>query len=269
MGRPAGEIRVHLTGIDYLFWAASFIAEIILLVVLLMRHRARSFPFFTFWIAETIATTVLLYLISRYGNKHAYLVGYLYTGCVDLALQLCVFYELASHVFRPVGKWASDVRRSFAGLICVSVAIAWGLTWLATPPASTWMRTLIIRGNFSSSVLMSELFVGVVVLAATAKLPWKTHVARISQALGIYSVIGILTEAGHSLFGLNPAARISTVFTYVRISAYLLCVGYWIVMLWREAPAPRPIPEEMRMQLVGLQRRVEWDLQRIRVWKRS
>jgi hypothetical protein len=116
---------------------------------------------------------------------------------------------------------------------------------------------------------MSELFVGMVVLSATAKLPWKTHVARISQGLGIYSVIGILTEAGHSLFGLDGAARLATAFTHVRISAYLLCVGYWIIMLWRDAPAPRPLPEGMRRQLVGLQRAVAWDLQKVREWKKS
>ena len=260
---------MHLTGIDYLLWAAGFLLEAVLLVILLWRRRARSFPFFTAWIAETIVTEVILYIIYRYGTKQAYLVGYLWAGCIDLGLQLCVFYELASHVFRPVGRWAPDVRRSFAGIVGVSVIIAVGLTWLTTPPSRTWMRTLVIRGNFSSSVLMSELFVGMVVLSATVKLPWKTHVARISQGLGVYSVIGILTEAGHSLFGLDRAARMSTAFSYIRISSFLLCVGYWIVMLWREAPAPRPLPEEMRVQLVGLQRRVEWDLQKIRVWKRS
>jgi hypothetical protein len=260
---------MHLTGIDYLFWAAGFLAEVALVVVLLARHRAHDFPFFTLLAIETVTTAVILYLIHRYRSSHAYLVGYLSTGCVDLALQLCVFYELASHVFRPVGKWAADVRLSFAGLVCGSVVVALGLTWLTTPPANTWIRSLIIRGNFFSSVLMSELFVGMVVLSATVKLPWKTHVARISQGLGVYSVIGILTEAGHSLFGLDRAARFPTVFSYLRFSSFLFCEGYWIVMLWRDAPAPRPLPEEMRAQLAGLQQRVEWDLQRIRVWKRS
>jgi hypothetical protein len=259
---------MHLTGIDYLFWAAGFLADLILVVVLFVRHRAHHFPFFTLLVIETVVTTAVLFLVSRYGSKHGYLIGYLSTGCLDVALQLCVFYELASHVFRPVGKWASDVRLSFAGLVCGSVVVAWGLTWLTTPPARTWMRSLIIRGNFFSSVLMSELFVGMLVLSATVKLPWKTHVARISQGLGAYSVIGVLTEAGHSLFGLDGTARLPTAFSYVRISSYLLCVGYWIVMLWRDAPAPRPLPEPMRRQLAGLQRRVTWDLQRIRLWER-
>jgi uncharacterized membrane protein len=258
---------MQLTGIDYFLWAAGFLAEVTLLVVLFVRHRARSFPFFTMYVADVVATAITLFLISRYGSKHAYLVGYLSTGCVDLVLQLCVLYELASHVFRPVGKWASDVRRSFIGIVCISVVVAVGLTWLTHPPARTWMRTLLIRGNFSSSILLSELFVGMVVLSATVKLPWKTHVARISQGLGVYSVIGILTEAGHSLFGQDRAAPLPTAFSYIRISSYLLCLGYWIVMLWRDAPAPRPLPEEMRTQLLSLQRRVGWDVRRIREWK--
>lgn len=258
---------MQLNGIDYFLWAASFLAEVALLVVLFVRHRARSFPFFTTYAAELVATTIILFLTYRYGSTHAYLVAYLSTGCVDLALQLCVLYELASHVFRPVGKWASDVRRSFIGIVCISVVIAVGLTWLTHPPARTWVRTLLIRGNFSSSILMSELFVGMVVLSATVKLPWKTHVARISQGLGVYSVVGIVTEAGHSLFGQDRAVLFSAVLSYLRISSFILCTGYWVVMLWRDAPASRPLPEEMQTQLLSLQRRVGWDVRRIREWK--
>jgi hypothetical protein len=260
---------MRLNGIDYLLWAAGFLAEIVLLVVLLARRRARSFPFFTAWISENIVTAIVLYIVSRHGSKHAYLLVYLWTGCLDLGLQLAVFFELASHVFRPVGKWAPDIRDTFVGLICGSTVIAVGVTLLTTPPSRTWLRGLIIRGNFSSSVLMSELFVGMVVLSTTARLPWKTHVARIAQGLGFYSLIGIVTEAGHSLFGLDHSAVVSTALSYVRMSSFVFCTGYWIVMLWREAPAPRPLPEAMRMQLLGLHRRLEWDLGKIRGWKRS
>jgi len=40
------------------------------------------------------------------------------------------------------------------------------------------------------------------------------------------------------------------------------------VMLWREAPAPKELPEEMRRQLFTLQARVEYDLRKFRALKR-
>jgi len=260
---------MSLNGIDYLFWAAGFLAEVLLLVVLIARHRVRSFPFFTAMISESIVTTVILYFLSRYGTKGAYAVGYFWTGFVDLTLQVLVFFELASHVFKPVGKWAPDIRDTFVGLICGSSVIAVSVTLLTTPPAKTWLQGLIIRGNFLSSVLMVELFVGMVVLSSTARLPWKTHVARIAQGMGAYSLVGIVTEAGHSLFGLDHSAAVATAFSYAGMSSFVFCLGYWIVMLWRDAPAPQPLPEKMRLQLAGLHRRIEWDLDKIRDWKKS
>jgi hypothetical protein len=258
---------MRLNGIDYLFWATSFFLQLTLITVLSLRHRARNFPFFTALIALTVATTISLYPL-RNGHKHAYLVVYLAAGAVNLLLQLCVFYELSSDVFRPLGKWATDIRGSFAAIVGISIAIALGLTWLTTPPPNIWMRNLLIRGNFFSSVLMSELFVGMLVLSATVKLPWKTHAARIAQGLGFYSFVGILTEAGHSLIGMNHDALLSASLSYFRIASYLACLAFWNVMLWRNAPVPRPLPEEMQTQLLRLHQRVEQDLQKIRIWKK-
>ncbi|AEU36663.1 hypothetical protein [Granulicella mallensis] len=258
---------MQLTGIDLVFWAAGFLAHAVLLVVLWTRHRATVFPFFTTLITEYVVRTITLYFIVHYGTKHQYLLAYLSLGTVDLALQLCVVYELASHIFRPLGKWAPDVRGSFGWLIGGSIIIASALTWLTAPPANSWMRAVLIRGNFFSSVLMSELFVGMIALSATVGLPWKTHVARISQGLGLYSIIGILTEAGHSYLGMDHHARMSANLSYIRISSYLACQVYWIIMLWREAPASLELPEEMREQLAALQRRVEYDLRELRSWR--
>jgi hypothetical protein len=48
---------------------------------------------------------------------------------------------------------------------------------------------------------------------------------------------------------------------------YLICVMYWIVMLWRDAPAPRELPAEIRSQLVAFQRLLEYDLRKLRALK--
>ncbi|MGB7264370.1 MAG: hypothetical protein WBC92_02585, partial [Terracidiphilus sp.] len=111
---------MHLTGVDLLFWAAGFVAHLVLLLILWGRHRAATFPFFTLFIAENVITTVVLYFVFLMGSKHAYLIAYLSLGSLDLILQLCVVYEMASHVFRPLGNWAPDARVRLAWIVLAS-----------------------------------------------------------------------------------------------------------------------------------------------------
>ena len=260
---------MHLTGIDLLFWAAGFVAHLVLLLVLWVRHRAATFPFFTLFIAENVITTVVLYFVFLIGSKHAYLVAYLSLGSLDLTLQLCVVYEMASHVFRPLGHWAPDARVRLAWIVLVSIAIGAGLTWLsAIPPSHTLPLTILIRGNFFSSVLMTELFAGMVALSVTIRLPWRTHAARITQGLGFYSFVWILIAAGHSYLGIDHNVRISADLTYFRMLTYLICAGYWIITLWLDAPVTKALPKEMEQHLLVLQRQVEAYLQRLRTMGR-
>jgi hypothetical protein len=256
---------MHLTGTMLMLWAAAFTAHVLLLVVLLTRHHAKTFPVFTTLIAVNVLNAFVLYPIAIHGTKHTYLIAYFAFAVLDLVLQLSVTYELASHVFCPTGTWAPDIRNGFLVLVLVSLAVAFGLACLPSPPQRLVLARLLDRGNLFSSALQCELFVGMIAFSSTAGLPWKTHVARIAQGLGFYSLIGLFTEAGHNILPSNSAAY--EVLTNLRISVYLLCASYWIVMLWLPAPAPQELPTEARRQLFTLQRRVAYDLRRLRALK--
>jgi hypothetical protein len=258
---------MHLDFTDFLFWAVGLFGHIVLLVVILTRHRAKAFPFFSTLIVMDIARTITLYFLALHGTKYYYRVTYTSFAMLDLTLQLCVAYEVALHVFRPTGRWAPDVRKGFTLVVLASVAIAAGLTSLPQSPAKTWLAAILIRGNFFCSVLMCELFVGMIALSVTVGLPWKPHAARIAQGLGFYSLVSVVIDAGHNIVGMERTSRISADLTLVRMVTYLICVTYWIVMLWLDAPAPRELPAELRSQLSALQRLVEYDLRKLRALK--
>jgi hypothetical protein len=179
-------------------------------------------------------------------------------------LELCVVYEISTRIFRPSGSWANDVRGSFMWLVSLSIAIAAGLTWLANPHTRFWMQELIIRGNLFSAVLMSELFVAMIALSVSVGLPWKAHVAKISQGLGIYSVIDFLIETGHSYFGVSQETRAYHQLSQMRMAVFIACVAYWIVTLWRDAPPPRELSDRMYRELSALQVLVGSQLQSLR-----
>lgn len=262
---------MHLTGIDFLLWAAGFAAHVALIIVLFTRQRVQTFPVFAALIANSVIRTLSLYLIViDHGTKHTYLMAYLSFAVLDLALQFGVMYEVASHVFRPLGHWAHDVRNSFLAMVGISLLIAAGLSSLpAKPPAPSWLKAELIRGNFFSATLMSELMFGMIVLSVTVGLPWKTHAARIVQGFGFYSIVCILTEAAHTYLGMDHDAPLSSAISHFRIFSYLFTVGYWTVTLWMQAPAPRELPDELRGHLFTLQRRLELDLDRLRAWRRQ
>jgi hypothetical protein len=113
-----------LSGFDRFVWAASLYGQILLLLVLLIRRRAKSFPVFTIYIFWSIAKTIVLYLVFDHLSHRAYFYSYWDFGIVDEVIQLLVFYELAVHVFCPTGVWARDVRRTFVGLIGASTLVA-------------------------------------------------------------------------------------------------------------------------------------------------
>jgi hypothetical protein len=255
---------MHLTGLDLLFWAVGFAGHVILLLVLLARHRARTFPIFTTLIGLDIVRTIALALIQQYGTRAGYFYTYWFLAILDVALQVGVVYEMTSRVFRPLGKWASDVRHGLMWWIIGSIAVAAGLSWLASPPTRLWMQTVMIKGNIFSAALLSELFVGMIALSVTAGLPWKTHVARISQGLGVYSVLTVVLEAARTYFGLRTNSQIYDDLSHVRMGVYLLCVTYWIIMLWRDAPRGREMTEGMRRQLAAINTGAALDLQKLR-----
>jgi hypothetical protein len=257
---------MHLSGTFLLFWAAGLTVHVVLFSLLLVRHRATMFPVFTTLIAMNIVNAIALYEIASHGSKHTYFIAYFAFAILDLGLQLSVTYELAADIFCPTGTWAPDVRNGFLILVIASLAVAISLACLPAPLESTLLGRLLDRGNFFSSALQCELFVGMIAFSASASLPWKTHVARIAQGLGFYSLIGIMTEAGHNVLPFNTT--LYDTLTYLRMTTYLVCSGYWIVMLWMNAPAPQELPEETRKQLFTLQRRVEYDLRKLRSLKR-
>ena len=255
---------MHLTRLDQLLWALSLAGHIGLLVVLLLRRRADVFPLFTTLIAVNIFRTGLLYFILHLGSSESYFYTYWTLAIVDVALQLAVAYEIAAHVFQPLGAWASDVRQSFLFIGVSSVLVALGLTWLAAPPTHKLRLAIVLRGEFFSSVVLSELLVAMVALSVTLGLPWRTHVARLAQGFGVYSIFGILIDAAHSYFGSSRGNAFYKSLSQLQIVLYLFCVGYWTVTLARKEPAPRKLPEHLHEELCALQRKAALMLRSLR-----
>jgi hypothetical protein len=255
---------LHLTGLDLFFWAAGFLGNLGLLFVLCYRRRAKEFPVFTALAALNLTRTTLLYCLLHYGTKRSYFYAYWSLAIIDTMLQLGVVYEISSRVFRPLNVWAQDVRSSFVWLLGLSVIVAVGLSLLAASPARTWMEAVTHRGNLFAAALMSELSVAMMALAISARLRWRGHTAGIAKGLGAYSLVTVLIETGNSYFGGGRELPVFVDLSHVRMAAYLCCVTYWIIDLWRDEWPARIMTEEMREKIFTLHAGLEYDLQELR-----
>jgi hypothetical protein len=45
--------------------------------------------------------------------------------------------------------------------------------------------------------------------------------------------------------------------------AYIGVLGYWMIQMWREEPARRPISDELQQYIIALHNRVEYDFRKI------
>ena len=214
---------MQLSGFDRFLWAAGFSGHVLVLAVLIIRRRASSFPIFTAFIAASIGKTVILYFVFYHLSFRTYRECYWSLNVADEILQLFVVYEVAAHIFRPMGVWARDVHRTFWGASGVAIAVALLLTWLAQPATRYPIQTFIVRSDFFSAVLMTELFVTMVVLSASAGLPWKTHVARIAQGLGAYSIVCVATATIVNFVGLNNHGQLYNQFSHLEA-----LTSYWV-----------------------------------------
>jgi hypothetical protein len=258
-----------LTNLDLLLWVAGFLGHLALLLILLLRKRARMFPVFTTLIVLNVTRTIVLFLINREGTKAMYFYTFWSVAFADVALQFGVVYELASKVFRPLGEWASDIRTRLAVWVVCSIGIALLLTWIPHPQSRFWIQVILLKGSFFSAALMSELFVGMMALSSIAGLSWSSHVAKIAKGLALYSVATLVFETANTSLGLTGNDRIYGQLSRLRMVLYLCCVMYWIVSLWRNAPPARSMPELVRQQVSVIGQALECRLDALRSGEES
>lgn len=245
---------MHLNDLDFLFWMAGLAGHLAVLFVLVWRKRVAQYPIFTSFIATNALRTLALSIVFRVGSAAQYFEVYWLLAVLDSVLQAGVVYELASGAFRPLRGWVRDVRLTLIAYAIMSLVIAASLTLLSAPPTKRWVDSLVIKGNFFSEVCISELFVGILYLSVTSGLPMKTHAIRISQGFGVYSIIDVGIEAGHSYFGVSGNSHSYIALSHFRMLAYLGSLCFWIATLWRDEEPARHLTDEMRSQLTDLQR---------------
>ncbi len=248
---------MNLSALDLGLWAAILFGEAALFPILLYRRRWREFPVFTAFMGFWIAQNALLYAIHRLGS-HAWYARVYWSGVLlDFAFQLAVVWEIARIVMRPTGTWVRDARRQFILWGAAGILLAAALPWLVSPPASSLLPRLELRGSLFASLVTCELIAVVTRTSRSLGLGWRNHVMALGNGWTAWAVAAILVDGLHSYFG---AQRYFSELEHARMFVCLAALGYWMVQFWLEEPVRRPISPELRAYIEDLHRRIKSDL---------
>jgi hypothetical protein len=220
---------LSFTIFDYILWVGGFSAHAVLAAVLIIKKRVPRFRIFFAGVAYQIIDTITLFLISRYGGRHAYFVAYWLFAAGDYLLQLALIFELAAKLLRSKGVWLKWSRNRFLTRAGFGVIAAAGLTAFVSPPGHSGLDLWSIRSTLFTSVLTCAVYFAMSAAANSLRKRWSHHVIAIGEGLSLWAIITLIEEVIRLALGWPKALLICD---YVREVAYLISVVYWIVVFW-------------------------------------
>ncbi len=246
---------MSFSGLDKFFWLAGFLSSILLLGVLLVRGRWKTFPIFAIYIGSQILFSATMYEIYRHGTHSTYARVYWAGAGIDFVLQLCLLFEIARNVLRPTGTWVQEARIFFVFLAIAGPALAALLTSFARPDSPSRLATWEFRGNLFTSLLTCELYLALLITSNFWGLVWRNHIMGLGLGLSSWAFITVSVNISH-LAGTYSYAR---ALDHVKVITYTLVLFYWIYTFWRDEPKRRELPPGMKKYLLAVHQGVRYD----------
>jgi hypothetical protein len=245
-------LNLHFTAVQTI-WTLTFAAQLVLLVVLLGRDRAKRFPWFTL----SIALMALRLLASRllFGRMASVSLSAVFIIMADVSaiVGFLVVVEMGRRAFAPMrrGKW---LAWALAILVIGGGVLAfWG-------PWPTW-KTLVADSLLADLRLMQmgaqkldmlvdlltvELGLLVIVFGRRFGAGWRTHTQRVVIGLSTASTAQLAVQAIWQLIAKTAVPHSQA--EYDRIIGlrdklfnangvvYVGVLVWWIIVLWMEEP---------------------------------
>ena len=234
-------------------WAAGFLGNAALFVVLVVRRRIRTVPWFTSWVAFQLVYTLTLFAVYRLGAKQTYVDIYWAGAFLDLALQIAIVLEIARYVFRRGQGWVGNARTLLLGSGLAAAGIGAVLGWWMTPLSSSPLDAWESRVDLGATVLIVLLFTSVMVFSERLGVSWRNLVLREGYGVAVWSVMSFITDTLHAYW---RTAEHFTILEHLRIVVYLAALVYWTVIFWLPEAAPFVPDDAEKRSMEGFARQV-------------
>jgi hypothetical protein len=236
-----------------ILWTLTFASQLVLLVVLLGRDRAKRFPWFTVAIALTTLRLLALKLLAGRMAPLTLEATFIVMADISAIVAVLVIVEVGRRAFAPVRRitWLGGALGVLLpGLI---VLVAWG-PWppLQSLAAGSYIANLRLmqfaaqKADMLADLLTVELGLLVVLLGRRFGAGWRSHTQRIVIGLSTASITQLAVQAIWQIIARTAAPHSQA--EYDRIMGlrekmfnangviYFAVVIWWIACLWIDEP---------------------------------
>lgn len=235
--------------IERIIWTLTFAAQLVLLVVLVGRDRARRYPWFTAGIALLTLRMMAEVLLSGRMAKLPLQVTLFTLRDLEVIVGLLVLVEMARRAFAGVQRSVWVVNT--AGMLLVAGWLLYAFepwpVWKNLPLDSLLSKLLLMQlAAHNGDVLVALLTVGLGVLVMFFgrhyKAGWRSHTQQIviglfAVAVSLLALEVVILRTLHYTQAQSESVmrlRLSFAFAYQLIS--LAAQVWWIAWLWRDEP---------------------------------
>jgi hypothetical protein len=236
-----------------ILWTLTFAAQLVLLVVLVGRDRARRFPWFTAGIVifalELMAEVLLAGRMAMIPLQETLL------SLADLGVifSLLVVVEVARRAFSaaPLSQWIVNS----VGLLVVAgfLLVFWGPWPHATELALDTllgklhlMQLVALKGNMLVDILAIGLGLLIMIFGRHYKAGWRSHTQMISIGLSTAAISWLTSQAVVQSIVRTAHPQNKTEYEHVlnlitnllnaNKAVYVAVLVWWIVWLWLDEP---------------------------------
>jgi len=237
-----------------ILWTLTFAAELVLLVVLLGRERARRFPWFTASIALMAVLELVRQVLNGRVSQLAYTGAFLAVSDVVSVVGVLVIVELARRAFKGASTQSLAIGAAAMLAVAGAVLALWGPwpAWKTLTDRSLLaglrdLQMMADKGALLNAVLGIELGVVVALFGRRFDAGWRTHVQQIAIGLSTVGLAQIAVRAVWQAIVFHTVVRSHEQYDrlmalrdrlYHASSVVFLCaLVWWIGWLWGEEKA--------------------------------
>jgi hypothetical protein len=249
----------QIATIERIIWTLTYAAELVLLVVLVGRDRARRYPWFTAGIALFALRMMAEVLLSGRMAKLPYSVTILALGDLAVISGLLVLVEMARRAFAGVQRSICIVNSVGLLLLAGGLLSVMG-PWPVWTQLAAWdpmMIKLVVmqlaaqKGELLVALLTVGLGLLVVLYGRHYKAGWRSHtqsivIGLIAAALSLLALEVVVLRTLHYTKAESASVmNLRLSFAFVHDLVFLAALVWWIVWLWRDEPgAAEPALQE-------------------------
>jgi len=247
---------VQLSNLETVLWLMGIAGQILLLGTLIFRRLYRTFPLFTaliFWNSLSDLFQLAVLLGHHDSNSLFYYRTCFAINVVQYALELGVFVEIATNVFKPVRR-SLPTGALYILFGCMAVIAIGGFLFAARLNSATVAHTRAFTVVDTTVAILQVLtFVLVAVFSQVLGLTWKNHVLQLASGLAFYAAITLIVSLVHSYLRAGPDyAEKYREIAHFGIAGYLCSLSYWCYSFARKEAPRKEFSPQMAQLLVSM-----------------